>query len=539
MTSKPPHLSNQTLIDELLAEQGSLTAVERFSQRHAHAEFPLQQQYYRDLLPLTQPKVGQQYAFEVDLDKCSGCKACVTACHSLNGLEENETWRSVGLLVGHSRGSEQRTVTTACHHCVDPACLNGCPVLAYDKHPVTGIVSHLDDQCIGCQYCVLKCPYEVPQYSKSLGIVRKCDMCSSRLAVNEAPACVQACPNAAIAIRIVEHSDVVGSYRGDDGATTAFLPTAPNPAYTLPTTKYITKNAAVSSLEAADYNEVRLQPAHLPLMVMLVLMQTATGIYCIHAWLQPSLSSRESFQFLFLGAICTILGSVASVFHLGRPKGAWRIFLGWRRSWLSREAIVFGVLVKTALMATLLLRRWPEWERLHSGFAWVLVLLSTLGTLASVMVYHDTRRSAWNWKVTGFKFLGTTILLGLASVLALGSWTGALTTALVQPLTTVLFLGSLAKLAWEIRLLRSWTNSSIQSLRKSAILSLESVPIITRIRYLLLGVGGIFFTFILLVQPQNSKIALALLVTLLSAEMVERYLFFTTVAADKMPGGFR
>ena len=42
-------------------------------------------------------------------------------------------------------------------------CLNGCPVLAYEKDPVTGIVRHLDDQCIGCQYCMLKCPYDVPQ----------------------------------------------------------------------------------------------------------------------------------------------------------------------------------------------------------------------------------------------------------------------------------------------------------------------------------------------------------------------------------------
>ena len=71
----------------------------------------------------------------------------------------------------------QQTVTTACHHCVEPACLEGCPVLAYEKDAETGIVRHLDDQCIGCQYCVLKCPYDVPKYSAKRGIVRKCDMC--------------------------------------------------------------------------------------------------------------------------------------------------------------------------------------------------------------------------------------------------------------------------------------------------------------------------------------------------------------------------
>jgi ferredoxin len=82
------------------------------------------------------------------------------------------------------------------HHCVDPACLSGCPVLVYDKYPATGIVRHLDDQCIGCQYCVMKCPCEVPRYSARRGIVRKCDMCGNRLSQGEAPACVQACPSA-------------------------------------------------------------------------------------------------------------------------------------------------------------------------------------------------------------------------------------------------------------------------------------------------------------------------------------------------------
>ncbi len=76
------------LIDELLAEQQRFTPVERFAQRHVRTEFPAQARYYRDLIPAAKPGLGQQYAFAVDLDACSGCKACVSACHSLNGLEE-------------------------------------------------------------------------------------------------------------------------------------------------------------------------------------------------------------------------------------------------------------------------------------------------------------------------------------------------------------------------------------------------------------------------------------------------------------------
>src|SRR6185437_9166421 len=144
----------RTLIDELLAEQQRLTAVERFAWRHAHHTLPAQARLYRELLPTRAPDQGEQYAFAVDLDACSGCKACVTACHNLNGLDEEETWRNVGLLHGGTEQDPfQQAVTTSCHHCLEPACLEGCPVLAYEKDPRTGIVRHLDDQCIGCQYC--------------------------------------------------------------------------------------------------------------------------------------------------------------------------------------------------------------------------------------------------------------------------------------------------------------------------------------------------------------------------------------------------
>src|SRR5258708_6300153 len=83
--------------------------------------------------------------------------------HSLHALVDGERGRPVGPLpsTGPAHPFPQ-TVTAACPHCANPACLNGCPVLAFEKDPLTGIVLHLDDQCIGCNYCVLKCPYDVP-----------------------------------------------------------------------------------------------------------------------------------------------------------------------------------------------------------------------------------------------------------------------------------------------------------------------------------------------------------------------------------------
>src|SRR5688572_28046272 len=193
---------NLPLLAELLAEQQLLdTPAARFSAAHDAGSISQFTALASQLIPISAPKRGEQYAFEVDLDSCTGCKSCVAACHSLNGLDDNETWRDVGLLVSPSRARPfTQTLTTACHHCADPACLNGCPVLAYEKDPITGIVRHLDDQCIGCSYCILMCPYDVPKFSERLGIVRKCDMCHSRLAAGEAPACAQACPTHAIRI---------------------------------------------------------------------------------------------------------------------------------------------------------------------------------------------------------------------------------------------------------------------------------------------------------------------------------------------------
>src|SRR5438046_521299 len=222
----PPSRSVQAFLDELLAEQQRLdTPVARFTTAHDEDPSSRLSAFSSQLIPLSKPKPGEQYAFEVDLDSCTGCKSCVAACHSLNGLDDTETWRDVGMLVSSEpRHPFTQTITTACHHCADPACLNGCPVLAYEKDPVTGIVHHLDDQCIGCSYCILKCPYDVPKFSSRLGIVRKCDMCHGRLAHGEAPACAQACPTSAIRIVNVAVPPPLRMDGGAPSGETDFLP---------------------------------------------------------------------------------------------------------------------------------------------------------------------------------------------------------------------------------------------------------------------------------------------------------------------------
>src|SRR5688572_6669878 len=347
-----------SFVQELLADQQSLTAVEQFSRAHdEHALAPGSR--YRNLIPLEAPRPGEQYAFEVDLDKCSGCKACVTACHSLNGLDDNETWREVGLLVNPPRrrrsGVTKSTpttlqhITTACHHCVDPACLNGCPVLAYEKDPITGIVRHLDDQCIGCQYCVLKCPYEVPRYSSRLGIVRKCDMCANRLAVGEAPACVQSCPSSAIRITVVNQEIVREEHSATQAATSSansFLPETPDPSYTIPTTRFVSARGLPATMRAGDSDAVRAAAPHWPLVFMLVLTQAGIGA----VWFDAFSSAPITFAQQLFSTALILAGLGTSILHLGRPLQAWRAFTGVRRSWLSREILAFNVFALSVLL---------------------------------------------------------------------------------------------------------------------------------------------------------------------------------------------
>src|SRR6187200_1388011 len=95
---------NLPLLAELLDEQQRLdTPVARFSSAHDSGAIAQLSALATQLIPISKPKPGEQYAFEVDLDSCTGCKSCVAACHSLNGLDDTEPWRDVGVIVSPSR----------------------------------------------------------------------------------------------------------------------------------------------------------------------------------------------------------------------------------------------------------------------------------------------------------------------------------------------------------------------------------------------------------------------------------------------------
>ena len=519
------------MIDELLAEQRQLTAVERFSQHHDRETNGSHAKFYHDLIPLTKPQVGQQYAFEVDLDRCSGCKACVSACHSLNGLDDEETWRDVGLLFSNDwRQPFQQTVTTACHHCVDPGCLNGCPVLAYDKDPLTGIVRHLDDQCIGCQYCVMKCPYDVPKYSEKRGIVRKCDMCSNRLAANEAPACAQACPHEAIKITIVDTAAIAETDRREQ-----FLPCTPDSGYTLPTTRYKSARPLPANLLAGNHSLTTPADSHLPLVFMLVLTQLSVGAITIAAF-----TTQSNWLAVVAAGIGALALNIASL-HLGKPLKAWRAFLGWRKSWFSREVILFGGFVPLAALSATTF--WlPALAAFQKPVTFAAAIVGLLGVACSAMIYVDTRREFWNAAQCFGKFLGTTLLLGLATTVAVEVFTQD-RSDFIHPLIALLLLTTAAKLVFEHRIFRHLVDENtptLTSLNKTARLIEDQLGLAFRLRMVCGLFGGLILPLILIAVGASAHapaIATAILILCITGELLERYLFFRAVAPVNMPGG--
>jgi DMSO reductase anchor subunit/ferredoxin len=437
--------------------------------------------------------------------------------------------------------------------------MNGCPVNAYHKDPVTGVVRHLDDQCIGCQYCIWKCPYDVPKYSKKRGIVRKCDMCSSRLAVGEAPACVQACPNEAITITLVNKQQIADQWRKKD----SFLPGSPDPNYTLPTTQYRTRKPLPADMSPGDLYTVKPEHAHPPLVVMLALTQLSVGAFCTAMVLRllfPSGLFHELTPFHSLVALLLgFLGFGASTLHLGRPLYAWRSFVGLKSSWLSREIVVFGLFAMLALIYAgsfwlPALSRFvdiPFWRelsssRLQNGFGIGVAVTGLAGVFCSMMIYRDTRRTFWRTTFTAPKFTGTTLLLGpatilftmrLQSVFAPGIAAQPVFGHVVVLLCGFLIVAMTAKLLWELTVFAHLNDHEWTDMKRTALLMSGVLRQATMWRFVCGALGGIMLPALVLFGVLPQVIAIGILPLSLFGELLERYLFFRAVIPPKMPGG--
>jgi formate dehydrogenase iron-sulfur subunit len=148
----------------------------------------------------------------VDTTLCVGCRACEAACSEANALPPpaegdavmdgpRETAPDVFTVVNKAEKSPgvPRFAKRQCLHCLAPGCASACPVRALDKLP-SGPVVYDPSKCMGCRYCMVACPFEIPKYEYDALAprVRKCTFCAPRQAAGLKPACTEVCPSGAL-----------------------------------------------------------------------------------------------------------------------------------------------------------------------------------------------------------------------------------------------------------------------------------------------------------------------------------------------------
>ena len=142
---------------------------------------------------------------------CIGCRDCEYGCNLVNSLPQpDKPFDDLSVLdnkrrtspkaytvvnrydgINNSKGPVYRKIQ--CNHCLEPACASACFVKAYTKTE-TGAVTYDSSVCVGCRYCMIACPFEIPtfEYDKALTPrIMKCTMCYPRRLEGKLPGCVQ------------------------------------------------------------------------------------------------------------------------------------------------------------------------------------------------------------------------------------------------------------------------------------------------------------------------------------------------------------
>lgn len=148
-----------------------------------------------------------------DISRCVGCRRCEEACNQVNALpapdqpfsdlavfkEKRRTTAKAYTVVNEYEASDKKRPffrKIQCNHCLEPACASACFVRAFKKTK-TGAVTYDSTVCVGCRYCLIACPFDIPAYEYNEPLtprVMKCTMCYPRIIKGQRPGCVEACP---------------------------------------------------------------------------------------------------------------------------------------------------------------------------------------------------------------------------------------------------------------------------------------------------------------------------------------------------------
>lgn len=152
----------------------------------------------------------------IDVSICTGCKACQSACDEWNDIRDKvgtcdgtynnpldlsaETWTVIRFdeHVDQNGKLEWLMRKDGCMHCQEPGCLKACPAPGAIVQFANGIVDFESEHCIGCGYCVIGCPFNIPRISETDNHSYKCTLCADRVAVGQEPACAKTCTTGAI-----------------------------------------------------------------------------------------------------------------------------------------------------------------------------------------------------------------------------------------------------------------------------------------------------------------------------------------------------
>ena len=156
---------------------------------------------------------ADDYGLLVDVSRCVGCRACVTKCKEANGkpadvrLAAGAAYdapvdlnaQTLTVIKRWTGEKEAGFVKAQCMHCVHPACASVCMMKALHKGE-HGVVEYDVTKCVGCRYCQIACPFNVPKFewaSVTPKIV-KCELCHHRYKDGKGPACAEVCPRDAV-----------------------------------------------------------------------------------------------------------------------------------------------------------------------------------------------------------------------------------------------------------------------------------------------------------------------------------------------------